>query len=154
MRRAVTRGAGCTVGHGTGDACVLLQRHSLSRPRDNLRAAAALHSEQRATSSSESTERARVQQCQHQCERLHSTSATELRVRLLMQVISLHLFEARYRVMMQRVVESTNCFAYLPNFTDYHARAGDVRELQHNSTLTVAALAHPQPADCPPTAPA
>jgi len=41
-------------------------------------------------------------------------------------VISLHLFEERYRVMMQRVVESTNCFAYLPNFSDYHARAGDV----------------------------
>lgn len=28
--------------------------------------------------------------------------------------------------MMQRVTESTNCFAYLPNFHDYSARVGDV----------------------------
>ena len=40
--------------------------------------------------------------------------------------LGLHLFEERYRLMMKRVTESTNCFAYLPNFVDYQAHIGDI----------------------------
>ena len=40
--------------------------------------------------------------------------------------LDLHLFEPRYRVMMRRVVDSTNTFAYVPNYTNYSARIGDV----------------------------
>jgi len=40
--------------------------------------------------------------------------------------LSLHLFEQRYRVMMQRVVNTTRSFAYVPNFSDYRAKVGDV----------------------------
>jgi len=40
--------------------------------------------------------------------------------------LSLHLFEPRYKIMMQRVVNSTKSFAYVPNFTNYHAAAGDI----------------------------
>lgn len=40
--------------------------------------------------------------------------------------LSLHLFEPRYKLMMQRVVNTTKSFAYVPNFSNYHARIGDV----------------------------
>jgi len=40
--------------------------------------------------------------------------------------LSLHLFEPRYKVMMQRVVNSTRSFAYVPNFTNYSAGVGDI----------------------------
>jgi Lon protease-like protein len=40
--------------------------------------------------------------------------------------LGLHLFEPRYRVMMQRVVDSTRSFAYVPNFNNYTAKVGDV----------------------------
>lgn len=40
--------------------------------------------------------------------------------------LNLHLFEPRYRLMMQRVVNSTRAFAYVPNFSTYHASVGDV----------------------------
>ena len=41
-------------------------------------------------------------------------------------VLSLHLFEPRYKLMMQRVVSTTNAFAYVPNFTNYNANIGDI----------------------------
>ena len=40
--------------------------------------------------------------------------------------LSLHLFEPRYRLMMQRIVNSTKKFVYAPNFTNYRADVGDV----------------------------
>lgn len=42
--------------------------------------------------------------------------------------LDLHLFEQRYRVMMQRVVNSTRSFAYVPSFNQYNfnAAVGDV----------------------------
>jgi Lon protease-like protein len=40
--------------------------------------------------------------------------------------LELHLFEPRYRHMMQRVVASTRSFAYVPNFRSYCAKIGDV----------------------------
>jgi len=40
--------------------------------------------------------------------------------------LDLHLFEPRYRVMMQRVVSSTRSFAYVPNFHQYSASIGDI----------------------------
>ena len=40
--------------------------------------------------------------------------------------LSLHLFEPRYRLMMQRIVNSTKKFVYAPNFTNYRANVGDV----------------------------
>lgn len=40
--------------------------------------------------------------------------------------LSLHLFEPRYRIMMQRIVNSTKKFVYAPNFTNYRADVGDV----------------------------
>eukprot|EP01041_Mallomonas_annulata_P004455 gene4455-8875_t len=40
--------------------------------------------------------------------------------------LNLHLFEPRYRVMMRRVVDSTNSFAYVANFNTYCARVGDL----------------------------
>ena len=40
--------------------------------------------------------------------------------------LDLHLFEPRYRVMMQRVVNSTRSFAYVANFNQYRAHVGDV----------------------------
>lgn len=40
--------------------------------------------------------------------------------------LNLHLFEPRYKIMMQRVVNSTRCFAYVPNFTNYSASIGDI----------------------------
>ena len=43
--------------------------------------------------------------------------------------LDLHLFEPRYRVMMRRVVDSTNTFAYVPNCTNQTARIGDVAVL-------------------------
>jgi hypothetical protein len=41
-------------------------------------------------------------------------------------VLSLHLFEPRYKLMMQRVVNTTNAFAYVPNFRNYCAQVGDI----------------------------
>jgi hypothetical protein len=41
-------------------------------------------------------------------------------------ILSLHLFEPRYKLMMQRVVNTTNAFAYVPNFNNYHAQLGDI----------------------------
>ena len=41
-------------------------------------------------------------------------------------ILSLHLFEPRYKLMMQRVVSTTNAFAYVPNFTNYYANIGDI----------------------------
>ena len=40
--------------------------------------------------------------------------------------LDLHLFEPRYRTMMQRVVNSTRSFAYVPNFHSYSATIGDI----------------------------
>ena len=40
--------------------------------------------------------------------------------------LSLHLFEPRYRLMMQRVVNSNRQFAYVPNFSNYNANVGDM----------------------------
>jgi Zinc finger, C3HC4 type (RING finger) len=40
--------------------------------------------------------------------------------------LGLHLFEPRYRLMMQRVVNTTRSFAYVPNFANYRADVGDV----------------------------
>lgn len=40
--------------------------------------------------------------------------------------LSLHLFEPRYRIMMQRVSQTTRSFAYVPNFVNYHATVGDI----------------------------
>lgn len=41
-------------------------------------------------------------------------------------ILRLHLFEPRYKLMMQRVVNSNRCFAYVPNFRSYNARVGDI----------------------------
>jgi Lon protease-like protein len=41
-------------------------------------------------------------------------------------ILSLHLFEPRYRIMMQRVVHTTKSFAYIPNFRNYRANVGDL----------------------------
>jgi Lon protease-like protein len=41
-------------------------------------------------------------------------------------VLRLHLFEPRYKTMMQRIVNTTRCFAYVPNFDNYRANIGDV----------------------------
>jgi Lon protease-like protein len=40
--------------------------------------------------------------------------------------LDLHLFEPRYRLMMQRIINTTREFAYVPNFSNYQSRAGDV----------------------------
>lgn len=40
--------------------------------------------------------------------------------------LSLHLFEPRYKLMMQRIVTSSRAFAYVPNYSNYTASAGDV----------------------------
>ncbi len=40
--------------------------------------------------------------------------------------LSLHLFEPRYKLMMQRVVNSSRAFAFVPNFSTYHASIGDI----------------------------
>lgn len=40
--------------------------------------------------------------------------------------LNLHLFEPRYKLMMQRIVNSTRSFAYVPNFTNYNARVGEI----------------------------
>lgn len=54
------------------------------------------------------------------------------------ETLSLHLFEPRYKLMMQRVVNSTRAFAYVPNFVSYCARDGDlalVAELKETEFL-------------------
>ncbi len=48
--------------------------------------------------------------------------------------LALHLFEPRYRVMINRIVNASRKFAYLPSFNGYQARVGDVgvvAELKH-----------------------
>jgi hypothetical protein len=40
--------------------------------------------------------------------------------------LSLHLFEPRYRHMMSRIVNTTQAFAYVPNFANYQANNGDI----------------------------
>eukprot|EP01035_Chromulina_nebulosa_P008718 gene8718-11803_t len=40
--------------------------------------------------------------------------------------LNLHLFEPRYKLMMQRIIDSTRAFAYVPNFNTYLAQIGDV----------------------------
>lgn len=40
--------------------------------------------------------------------------------------LSLHLFEPRYKLMMQRIVNTTRSFAYVPNLDTYQASVGDV----------------------------
>jgi Lon protease-like protein len=40
--------------------------------------------------------------------------------------LSLHLFEPRYRQMIARIVNTTQAFAYVPNFSSYNARHGEV----------------------------
>lgn len=40
--------------------------------------------------------------------------------------LNLHLFEPRYRTMMNRILDSTRAFAYVPNFTGYHAKVGEL----------------------------
>lgn len=42
------------------------------------------------------------------------------------QILSLHLFEPRYRLMMRRIVDTSRSFAYVPNFTSYRASPGDI----------------------------
>ena len=42
------------------------------------------------------------------------------------ETLSLNLFEPRYKFMMRRVVNTTRSFAYVPNFTTYIAKAGDI----------------------------
>jgi len=41
-------------------------------------------------------------------------------------VLRLHLFEARYKLMIKRVLESNRCFAYVPNFKDYKPTKGEL----------------------------
>jgi hypothetical protein len=40
--------------------------------------------------------------------------------------LSLHLFEPRYKIMMQRIINTTRAFAYVPNYTTYSANRGDI----------------------------
>jgi hypothetical protein len=40
--------------------------------------------------------------------------------------LNLHLFEPRYKLMMQRVVNGPRSFAYVANFHNYEASVGDV----------------------------
>lgn len=40
--------------------------------------------------------------------------------------LELNFFEPRYKLMMQRIVNSNRKFAYVPNFTNYSASPGDV----------------------------
>lgn len=41
------------------------------------------------------------------------------------EILSLHLFEPRYKLMMKRIIETSRRFAYVPNYTDYQAQEGD-----------------------------
>ena len=40
--------------------------------------------------------------------------------------LSLHLFEPRYKVMMQRIVDTSKSFVYIANFDSLSASEGDV----------------------------
>jgi Lon protease-like protein len=40
--------------------------------------------------------------------------------------LSLHLFEPRYKLMMQRIVNTSRTFAYVPNLDTYDTQVGDV----------------------------
>jgi len=42
------------------------------------------------------------------------------------ETLSLHLFEPRYKLMMKRIVNTSRKFAYVPNYTDYTAKVGDI----------------------------
>ena len=42
------------------------------------------------------------------------------------EVLRLHLFEPRYRLMMQRIVDGSRRFAYVPNYSNYRGAKGDV----------------------------
>ncbi|TFJ88153.1 hypothetical protein NSK_000507 [Nannochloropsis salina CCMP1776] len=42
------------------------------------------------------------------------------------EALRLHLFEPRYRLMMQRIVNGSRRFAYVPNYSNYRAKAGDI----------------------------
>ncbi|KAG5187850.1 PUA-like domain-containing protein [Tribonema minus] len=42
------------------------------------------------------------------------------------EILSLHLFEPRYRLMMRRIIDTTRRFVYVPNYTNYEASIGDV----------------------------
>jgi Lon protease-like protein len=45
--------------------------------------------------------------------------------------LDLHFFEPRYKLMMQRVVNTNRCFAYVPNFNNYRAAIGDIALIAH-----------------------
>jgi hypothetical protein len=40
--------------------------------------------------------------------------------------LSLHLFEPRYKLMMQRIMNTTKAVCYVPNFNNYNAELGDI----------------------------
>uniref|UniRef100_A0A0G4F647 RING-type domain-containing protein n=1 Tax=Chromera velia CCMP2878 TaxID=1169474 RepID=A0A0G4F647_9ALVE len=42
------------------------------------------------------------------------------------EMLGLHLFEPRYRIMMKRIVENGRKFVYLPSFERYSAKEGDI----------------------------
>ncbi|CAM9465016.1 unnamed protein product [Choristocarpus tenellus] len=42
------------------------------------------------------------------------------------ETLHLHLFEPRYKLMMQRIVNTSRRFGYIPNYTNYDATLGDV----------------------------
>mmetsp|Transcript_35580 Transcript_35580/g.52016 ORF Transcript_35580/g.52016 Transcript_35580/m.52016 type:complete len:374 (+) Transcript_35580:54-1175(+) len=42
------------------------------------------------------------------------------------ETLSLHLFEPRYKLMMQRIVSTSRKFAYVPNYANYSAEIGNV----------------------------
>mmetsp|Transcript_28425 Transcript_28425/g.35696 ORF Transcript_28425/g.35696 Transcript_28425/m.35696 type:complete len:188 (-) Transcript_28425:421-984(-) len=42
------------------------------------------------------------------------------------ETLSLHLFEPRYKLMMQRIVGTSQKFAYVPNYSNYSASLTDV----------------------------
>lgn len=50
--------------------------------------------------------------------------------------LSLHLFEPRYKLMMQRIVNAGRSFAYVPNFENYCASVGDVALIASISECT------------------
>lgn len=42
------------------------------------------------------------------------------------ELLALHLFEPRYKLMMKRIIDSTRRFAYVPNYDDYVGKPGDI----------------------------
>lgn len=59
--------------------------------------------------------------------------------------LALHLFEPRYRQMMQRIVNTTQAFAYVPNFRDYRANVGDVALVARLKDVSILAGIHAVP---------